>query len=1013
MGYGGREYTDLTLQGISDNDASSVQITEGYIIELYSEKDFGGDVFILEENGPNLVSTGFNDQASSAKIYQSVVPSGPTVATLFQNTNYGGSAWQLSAGNYEDISLQGINDNDASSVQIEVGYIIELYSEKNFEGDVFIMEANNTNLVAAGFDDRTSSVKIYESIVTTDPVIATLFQNINYTGTSWEMRAGEYRDITIQGINDNDASSIQITEGYTIELYSEKDFGGDVFVLEENATNLVSSGFNDQTSSIRIYPSVTSSGPMVATLFQNTNYGGSAWKIAVGEFPDITQLGIIDNDASSVQIEIGYTIELYSEKNFEGDLFILEANNSNLVTASFDDQTSSVKVYRSMIATGPKVATLFQNINYSGTAWEMEAGEYRDITLQGINDNDASSVQITEGYIIELYSEKDFEGNVFVLEENSPDLVSEEFNDQTSSIKIYESSAPTGPTIATLFQNTGYNGSSWQLGAGDYPDLTFYGINDNDASSVQVAEGYIIELYSEKDFGGDVFILNESNTNLVTSGFDDLTSSVKIYEHIAIAGPTIATLFQDINYGGSSWQMEAGDYPDLELLGINENDASSVQLENGYIIELYSEKDFGGDKFTLEENGPNLVSTGFNDQASSVRIFESSTTVEPTIATLFRNQDYMGSSWSFGIGNYANISLEGILPNDIGSVQIEEGYTVELYPELDFGGTPFILSSNTIDLLSYANYDDTESVKIFANNSNICDCQCASGELSLLINGSFEETSNPAYASAYDLIEDLGTVNNGVKFLDTHTDNDFPGWFTTGGIILQQGGISQGGSLELGQSGFLGRIAPDGDVFVEMDANHHNQIVSVTPGQLLDWELSHQGREGTDIISISAGPIGNQTVIATVSSSQSWVVHSGQFQVPNGVNEIQFTITPVQASDGDIDSSNLLDFVKLCPNNGTTSKSTALKAKIIQDSQLSLYPNPVNDLFTLHSDDINTVSQKVFIYSANGLLVKKLEVDFENTNDVEIYIDDLSSGIYTIMTVDDYGKTTTIKMFKN
>lgn len=181
--------------------------------------------------------------------------------------------------------------------------------------------------------------------------------------------------------------------------------------------------------------------------------------------------------------------------------------------------------------------------------------------------------------------------------------------------------------------------------------------------------------------------------------------------------------------------------------------------------------------------------------------------------------------------------------------------------------------------------------------------QCASGQNNLLINGSFEETSNPNYSSTYDLIEGIG---NGANFLDAHPDSDFPGWFTTGGIPLQQGGVSQGETIEVGQSGFLGVNAPDGQIFVEMDGNVHNQIVSVIPGLPVDWELSHRGREGTDQISVSAGPVGNMSVIANLSSPNTqWITHSGQYEVPAGVSQIQFAITPTGASDGDIDSSNL------------------------------------------------------------------------------------------------------------
>ena len=198
--------------------------------------------------------------------------------------------------------------------------------------------------------------------------------------------------------------------------------------------------------------------------------------------------------------------------------------------------------------------------------------------------------------------------------------------------------------------------------------------------------------------------------------------------------------------------------------------------------------------------------------------------------------------------------------------------------------------------------------------------QCTSGQNNLLVNGSFELTSNPNYSSAAELIDSIGRTAQGVKFIDRHPDTDFPGWFTTGGIPLQQGGFSQGGTLELGLNGFLGFETPDGEVFAELDGNNHNQIISVTPGQLLDWQFTHRGRVGPDTVSISLGPVDLQSVIATVTTSnKAWVTHTGQYQVPDNVDEIQLTLTPVAASNGDIDSSHLLDDVRLCVADGVPS----------------------------------------------------------------------------------------------
>ena len=69
--------------------------------------------------------------------------------------------------------------------------------------------------------------------------------------------------------------------------------------------------------------------------------------------------------------------------------------------------------------------------------------------------------------------------------------------------------------------------------------------------------------------------------------------------------------------------------------------------------------------------------------------------------------------------------------------------------------------------------DDTESVIVRATSSEPSDeCQCASGQRSLLVNGSFEDTSNPNYDSAFDLIEALGSNNSGCLLYTSPSPRD-------------------------------------------------------------------------------------------------------------------------------------------------------------------------------------------------------------------------------------------------
>jgi len=55
------------------------------------------------------------------------------------------------------------------------------------------------------------------------------------------------------------------------------------------------------------------------------------------------------------------------------------------------------------------------------------------------------------------------------------------------------------------------------------------------------------------------------------------------------------------------------------------------------------------------------------------------------------------------------------------------------------------------------------------------------------------------------------------------------------------------------------------------------------------------------------------TPLTEVSSDElAWSTHSGTYDVPAGVQLVRFSVSPSAASNGDIDSSNLLDDVKLC-----------------------------------------------------------------------------------------------------
>jgi DUF1680 family protein len=83
--------------------------------------------------------------------------------TFYRDTDFGGTAVTLSPGSYTTAQLSetGISDNWASSVKVPEGYTVEVYDNDNFSGTKWTFTADDADFIAAGCNDKMSSVKIY------------------------------------------------------------------------------------------------------------------------------------------------------------------------------------------------------------------------------------------------------------------------------------------------------------------------------------------------------------------------------------------------------------------------------------------------------------------------------------------------------------------------------------------------------------------------------------------------------------------------------------------------------------------------------------------------------------------------------------------------------------------------------------------------------------------------------------------------------------------------------------
>lgn len=123
-------------------------------------------------------------------------------------------------------------------------------------------------------------------------------------------------------------------------------------------------------------------------------------------------------------------------------------------------------------------------------------------------------------------------------------------------------------TFVSLYQHCDYGGWRSSLGVGGYTssDLIDLGGLNNDASSVKVAPGYAVTLYSEDDFQGETLTVTSDNICLVDEGWNDRVSSVLVETY---TDPAAHWSFNDGS--GSALSDISGNGRDGQLVNMGQN----------------------------------------------------------------------------------------------------------------------------------------------------------------------------------------------------------------------------------------------------------------------------------------------------------------------------------------------------------------------------------------------------------------------------------------------------------
>ncbi|MBO9204967.1 MULTISPECIES: T9SS type A sorting domain-containing protein [Niastella] len=101
-------------------------------------------------------------------------------------------------------------------------------------------------------------------------------------------------------------------------------------------------------------------GTGVVSVYKHCNYGGYVTTLGVGNYTlsQLQNMGVLNDDISSVKVNSGYQLQLFQNDNFTGTSVTLTADASCLVPNNFNDVTSSLKVTATSVAAARETTTL-------------------------------------------------------------------------------------------------------------------------------------------------------------------------------------------------------------------------------------------------------------------------------------------------------------------------------------------------------------------------------------------------------------------------------------------------------------------------------------------------------------------------------------------------------------------------------------------------------------------------------------------------------------------------------
>lgn len=455
--------------------------------------------------------------------------------------------------------------------------------------------------------------------------------------------------------------------------------------------------------------------------------------------------------------------------------------------------------------------------------------------------------------------------------------------------------------------------------------------------------------------------------------------------------PGVATFYQHCSYGGYSASLPIGNYTmsDLAARGLQNDDISSLQIDNGYQAVLFWDNNYTGSSITLTGNNDCLVDEGWNDQITSLQVSTVSNN-DPVVTNL--SGEYFIQNRKSGL--YIDVADWG---TQDGANLLQWHYHGGNNQKFEFihhgSGVYTIRSVHSNKVMDVAGVSS-------ANGANIHQWTDVGGA-----NQRWRVTDVGGYvqltATHSDKVAEI--INGSVDPAASVQQYDNNGQVTSHWTLVPVGAPSWSTQIEAENQAASSDVTPEpcseggenlgwidtGDWMVwdinlpaNADYNVEYRVASPNSGGMIQLEMA------------GGSPVYGTIGVPNTGGWQSWTTISHCVNLTAGAQQIAIY---VPAGGWNI---NWLRFTQL--TNGRAGEETA--ETLLSATKIKLYPNPAIDHLTIEGFPEGS---PIAIYDLGGRPVYQGSIDTSNSK-AQLDISNLKQGYYFLLDLSG-GKTLRFK----